>query len=102
MKRKYIHSFHNDIDKVFNAYLDALKNEPFKKETKTKDNVFISFRLSMSLTYNMNGGTVKIYLSKKDDGSEVEVNYKIYQLIGARCEAYDNLLLDKVKEILNK
>lgn len=102
MRRDLFHSFTYDIKVVFEAYVNAIKNPPFKKIPTAEEYSVISFKLGTSLVYNMNGGAVTIHLSKNGNGTNVQVRYSIVQLFGARVQAYDDLLYSKVVEELKK
>ena len=100
MRRDLFHYFQGSPEEVYNAYLSALKNEPFKKNPDETQNKMLVFGLGMSFKFNMNGGSVHIYFAPKDSGTAVKVHYSIAQLFGARYGAYDELLIENVEKLL--
>lgn len=99
MRRDLYHNYPYYIDDVYNAYVEAIQNEPFKKKPHLESNL-IAFDIGFSFKYNMNGGACHIHLDETDTGTSVQVRYSIVQLFGARCEAYDKALTEKVEEYL--
>ena len=102
MRRDLFHSFSQDIRTVFDAYLKVVKASPFNKSPTVQDCSLITFNIGMSLKFNMNGGQVNIHFSVNGNKTDVQVRYSIFQLFGARYQAYDSLLTSLVEEELKK
>lgn len=100
MRRDLYHLYSASLEQTFNAYISALTEKPFEKELTIKEYSLISFDLGMSFKFNMNGGCVNIHFFKKGVGTLVQVRYTIVQLFGARYGAYDELLTNRVENIL--
>lgn len=100
MQKDVMHFFNTDVKSVYMAYLAALQNQPFEKNCMQQPYHTLRFNLGFSLTYNMNGGTCTVRFMPYYGGTAVDVNFSIMQLIGARYEAFDRQLTDRVIDIL--
>ncbi len=88
MKRDLGYYVEANIEQVFNAYLAAASNEPFKRECTPYPFCSIFFGLHFSFKYNMNGGYCEIQLMPYGNGTAVNIHFSIIQAIGSRCEKY--------------
>ncbi|MBO4540492.1 MAG: zinc ribbon domain-containing protein [Bacilli bacterium] len=100
MRRDVFHHYEEDLQTVFEAYASALEKPPFKKKPYVEPFEMITFGIGYSFKFNMNGGSVHIHFAEKDGGTDVQVHFTILQLLGARYQAYDDLLTKAVEEEL--
>lgn len=101
MRKDIYHYFESSPEHVYDAYQSALSGDPFKKNAKQTPKTQISFRLTPSFTYNMNGGSARIDFVAKGKGTAVRAHYFVWQLLGARIGAYDDLLTETVEKNLH-
>lgn len=79
-----------DLEKVYNAYLNAATHAPFERTCKQERPYSISFGVNYSFKYNMNGGACTIHFMPHGTGTAVIMRFSVAQLAGARYEKYAN------------
>lgn len=87
MKKDLFHYFDADVPSVYTAYLKAAK-EKFGKECNITSYHTISFRITYSVKYNIDGGICNIHFIPYESGTAIGIRYTIPQLFGARYEAH--------------
>ena len=100
MRRDVMHFFNADVRTVYQAYLTAAQNPPFSRTCEQKPFYSFQFGLNFSMKYNMNGGSCTLHFIPYGSGTAVDLRFSVAQLAGARFEAYDRALADKVIDIL--
>ena len=100
MRRDVMHFFNADVRTVYQAYLTAAQNPPFSRNCEQKPFYSFQFGLNFSMKYNMNGGSCTLHFIPYGSGTAVDLRFSVAQLVGARYEAYDRALADKVISIL--
>lgn len=100
MRRDAFYFFPTDVVTLYNAYAQAAAQPPFERECKAEPYHTLSFGLSMSLKYNMNGGACILHFMPLPQGAAVDVHFVIAQAFGARWEAYAEELTRHAAAIL--
>ena len=100
MRRDAFYFFPTDVATLYNAYAQAAAQPPFERECKAEPYHTLSFGLSMSLKYNMNGGACILHFMPLPQGAAVDVHFVIAQAFGARWEAYAEELTRHAAAIL--
>lgn len=83
MRRDICRTFSAKPETVYNAYLKSI-TEKFTKNITQEPYETLSFGLSFSAHYNMNGGRCTLHFSPYNGGTAVNIRYTIVQLVGAR------------------
>lgn len=99
MRRDVFHTFDHDLKTVYDAFVEVLNKKPYERNPSLETNL-ISYSIGSSFKYNMNGGAVNIHFSREGNVTKIQIRYSIVQLFGARVGAYDEALIQKVKEVL--
>ena len=99
MRADICHYYSGPIEVVFNAYKAAVK-EAFKSDAEGTPYHSLTFSLSYSFKYNMNGGGCHIHLMPHGDGTAVDIRYTIAQAFGAKYKAHDRDMTAAVERIL--
>lgn len=99
MKKEISRFFAANPEAVYNAYLKSI-TEKFSANCTQKPHTRLSFSLSFSVGYNMNGGTCTLDLKPYNDGTAVVTSYSVLQLIGARCDKHEEDLSNFAGNIL--
>lgn len=99
MKRDICVFYKKEVPKVYQAYVDAI-NQRFGKDCSGQPYHTISFGLSFSFKYNMNGGACTVRLIPHKEGTAVNLRYSIAQATGARYEKHSDDLNNYVSSIL--
>lgn len=94
MKRDVCYFFNTDVQSLYNAYLTAAKNPPFKRDCKEEPFHTITFGLNFSFKYNMNGGACTLHFIPYENGSAIDLRFSIAQATGARYGAYAEYLTE--------
>lgn len=81
-----------DVASVYNAYLKALKGEPFRKSCNEQPYHTISFGLNPSLRFNINGGSCHIHLMPHGVGTAVNIRFTVVQAVSPRYGKYAEIL----------
>ena len=100
MRRDICHYYEKGLKDVFEAY-NTTVSKKFGKDCKAEPFHTLSFGLSYSFKYNMNGGACTIHFMPYKTGTAVNIRYSIAQLLGARYEAHDRDMTDSVVSILD-
>ena len=100
MKRDIFHYFDANIQDVFNAYCKTIQTK-FEKNISATPYHTISFALSFSFRYNMNGGSCTLHFIPYSSGTAVCVRYSIVQAMGARYGAHNQNILNEVEKLLS-
>jgi hypothetical protein len=100
MRRDIFHYFNASVQDVFQAYHQTIQNK-FEKNATATPYYTISFALSFSFRYNMNGGSCTLHFMPYNNGTAVCVRYTLIQAIGARYGAYNQRLLEEVEKLLH-
>ncbi len=100
MRRDVCYYFAADVATVFNAYVAAAENPPFKRECTKEPYHTFSFGLNFSMKYNMNGGACVLHFIPHQGGTAVDLRFVVAQLWGARYERYAKDLTDRAAAIL--
>lgn len=101
MRRDVCYYFASDVQTIYNAYLTAATNAPFKRGCAQTPHSVISFGLNYSMKYNMNGGSCTIHFMPYNNGTAVNLRFSIVQLAGARYEKYANDLTNAATAVCN-
>lgn len=99
MRRDVCRFFQADIQNVFNAYINAIKQK-FGKESQATPYSTISFGLNYSAHYNMTGGACHVHLIPYNGGTAVDIRYSMIQFYGARYGRHEEDLVNAVQQIL--
>ena len=99
MRRDIFHYFDANIQDVFQAYQQTIQTKFEKNVTATPYHT-ISFALSFSFRYNMNGGSCTVHFMPYNNGTAVCVRYTLIQAMGARYGAYNQRILEEVEKLL--
>ena len=89
-----------DLERVYNAYLQAATNKPFERTCSKEPFHTISFGVNYSFKYNMNGGSCNIHLMPCGSGTAVNMRFSIAQAVGARYERYAEDLNNAMRAVL--
>ena len=99
MRKDIQYYFERNVADVFAAYDKAIQ-VLFSLDPHVEPFHTISFGLSFSFTYNMNGGACTIRFMPYDRGTAVNLRYSIVQLYGARYTDHSYDMLDFVEKEL--
>ncbi len=99
MKKDVFHYYEANIKSVCAAYVRTVK-EKFGKNCSFEPYHTITFGLTTSLKYNMNGGACHIHFIPYKTGTAVGIRYTLVQLFGARYKAHDSDMTTFVNKIL--
>lgn len=77
-----------NVQRVYQAYLDAATHKPFERSCNEEPWHTISFGVNFSMKYNMNGGTCHIHFMPWGNGTAVNMRFSLAQAMGARYERY--------------
>ena len=101
MKRLYTHRYPScAYPQVYEAYMAVLSAPPFKRSPEGNPYASIFLDIGMTFRYNINGGSADIRFFNDEGSTVVQVEYVIGQLVGARTEAYNNLIVQNVEKQL--
>ncbi len=100
MRRDICHFYPIDIRSAYFAHRDAIK-QVFDKNCEETPFVRLSFALSFSFKYNMNGGACTLHFMPYGNGTAVNIRYSIVQLMGARYGAHERVMKERVQQLLN-
>ncbi len=99
MRRDIFYTYDKPVAEVFNAYQHVIKSF-FNKGAEVEPIHTITFGLSFSFKYNMNGGACHVHFIRSGKGTAVGIRYSIAQLMGARYEAHGKDMARRVEELL--
>ena len=99
MRRDLFYFYPADIDTVYVAYRDAIKNR-LGKEAECRPVHMLVFSLNFSFKFNMNGGGCHVHFMRYNGGTAINIRYTIAQATGARYEAHANELNLAVDKLL--
>ena len=89
MRRDICYYYPAPVVQVYQAYLTAAGNEPFRRECREEPYHTLTFGLNFSAKYNFNGGSCVIRFMPWQGGTAVNLRFSLAQLAGARYEWYD-------------
>ena len=94
MRRDVCYFFQTDVKTLYQGYLTAANNEPFRRECREEPYHTLTFGLSFSMKYNFNGGSCTLHFIPYNGGAAIDLRFSIAQLAGARYEKYAQDLTD--------
>lgn len=105
MKKDIFCYYERPLGAVRDAFVQTVTQQ-YGKDC-TMQGTVLSFKLSYSIVYNMNGGTLTVHLMPYQNGTAVQLHYSIRQLVGAFYKEHaadltkhtDNYLQAKIVEI---
>lgn len=100
MRQDVFYFFPTDVATLYKAYEQAAAQPPFERECKAEPYHTLTFGLSMSLKYNMNGGACILHFMPLPQGAAVDLHFVLAQAFGARYEAYAEALTAQAAALL--